>query len=158
MVNYKSCSVFGHKEIKINDELVEKLRNIFEKLILQENVRYFYFGGLGEFDELCHKVVTELKVKYPDIARIFCLYDPRHQRANKRPSWLNNENYEEITYLYLDYDYWYTRIYYRNQEIINRSDFVVFYVKSQQNSGAYKAMQYAIQKKKQVINTCIQFD
>lgn len=71
MVNYKSCSVFGHKEIKINDELVDKLRNIFEKLILQENVRYFYFGGLGEFDELCHKIVTELKVKYPTLLVFF---------------------------------------------------------------------------------------
>ena len=37
-------------------------------------------------------------------------------------------------------------------EIINNSDFVIFYVKETNESGAYKAMQYAIKEKKKLVN------
>lgn len=154
LVYKKSCSVFGHSKIKITEELENNLKSTFKMLITQENVKYFYFGGFGEFDDLCHSIITELKNEYPEVYRIFCLSDPRHQRLSKRPKWLKDEDYEEITYLDLNFDYWYTRIYYRNCEIIDHSDFVVFYVNHTEQSGAYKALQYAIKKKKQIINIC----
>lgn len=154
LVYKKSCSVFGHSKIEITKELENNLKSTFKMLITQENVKYFYFGGFGEFDDLCHSIITELKNEYSEIYRIFCLSDPRHQRLSKRPKWLKDEDYEEITYLDLNFDYWYTRIYYRNCEIIDRSDFVVFYVNHAEKSGAYKALQYAIKKKKQIINVC----
>lgn len=153
-VDFKSCSCFGHNKINVSKHLKEKLMSIFKELISKENVKYFYFGGFGEFDDLCHSIITELKNEHPEIYRIFCLSDPRHPRLSKRPKWLKDEDYEEITYLDLNFDYWYTRIYYRNCEIIDRSDFVVFYVNHTEKSGAYKALQYAIKKKKQIINIC----
>ena len=149
---HKSCSCFGHSKIEITEKLKIGLRNTFEKLITIENVNTFYFGGFGEFDDLCYQIVSELKIKYPEIQRIFCTADRRWLRLSKRPKWLQDEEYEEITYLDLDFDYWYTRIYYRNCAIIDRSDFVVFYVINTENSGAYKAMQYAKKKKKQIID------
>lgn len=78
--------------------------------------------------------------------------DVRYQKISKRPKWLNSVDYEEIIYLDLDFDYWYTRIYYRNVEMVNRSDIVVFYVNHSEQSGAYKILQYAIKKEKQYIN------
>lgn len=84
------------------------------------------------------------------IKRIYCLSDPRHQRVSKRPKWLKDENYEEFIYLDLSFDWWYQRIYYRNCEMIDQSDYVVFYVKHTENSGAYKAFQYAKRKKKNI--------
>lgn len=154
LIYKKSCSVFGHSKIKITKELENNLKSTFKMLIAQENVKYFYFGGFGEFDDFCWQIITKLREKYVDIKRIFCLSDPRHLRLSKRPKWINNENYEKITYLDLDFDYYYTRIYFRNCEIINRSDFVVFYVNHIGRSGAYKTLQYAIKKKKQIINIC----
>lgn len=154
LVYKKSCSVFGHSKIKITKELENNLKSTFEMLITQENVKYFYFGGFGEFDDLCDSIITELKTEHLEIYRIFCLSDPRHQRLSKRPKWLKDEDYEEITYLDLNFDYWYSRIYYRNCEIIDHSDFVVFYVNHTEQSGAYKALQYAKRKKKQIINVC----
>ena len=154
LIYKKSCSVFGHSKIEITENLKERLTLTFENLIAKENVKYFHFGGFGEFDDLCHSIITELKNEYPEIYRIFCLSDPRHQRLSKRPKWLKDEDYEEITYLDLNFDYWYTRIYYRNCEIIDRSDFVVFYVNHTEKSGAYKTLQHAIKKKKQIINIC----
>ena len=61
LVYKKSCSVFGHSKIKITKELENYLKSTFEMLITQENVKYFYFGGFGEFDDLCHSIITELK-------------------------------------------------------------------------------------------------
>ena len=150
----KACSVFGHSEIDITDDLKIKLLDRFEALI-KDHFGVFYFGGFGLFDEICWEIVTELKKKYPHIKRIFCLADSRHQRESKRPKWLKDEDYEEIVYLDLVFDYWYKRIYYRNIEIINRSDYIIFYVCHTQNSGAYKAMQYAMRKKKSFENIAI---
>lgn len=149
---YKVCSFFGHREIEVTEELIKELKLKIEDLIINENVGIFYFGGFGMFDELCWKVVTELKLKYHHIKRIFCLSDTRHLRVNKRPKNLKREDYEEFIYLDLDFDWWYQRIYYRNVEMINQSDIIIFYVKNTSNSGAYKAYQYAVRKKKNIIN------
>lgn len=146
-----SCSVFGHSEIEVTKELEYELFATFEKLI-EQGCKDFYFGGFGQFDELCHDVISELKKAHPHIKRIFCLFDPRHQRISKRPKWLKDEDYEEVIYLDLEFDWWYQRIYYRNCAMIDKSDVVVFYVEPRENSGAYKAYKYAIRKKKFTIN------
>ena len=148
---HKSCSVFGTSKMVITDELKKRLRNVFIDL-LEKDFRIFYFGGFSEFDDVCYQIITELKLEYPDIHRIFCVADPRWQRPSKRPRWLNEETYEEIIYLDLDFDWWYTRIYYRNCEMINLSDYVVFYAPENNSSGAYKALKHAKLKKKDFIN------
>jgi len=147
----KSCSVFGHSEIIITEELESSLFNTFEYLI-QKGCEFFYFGGFGMFDELCHKIVSSLKEKYPHIKRIYCLSDIRYLNKRKRPKYLKDEDYEEFIFLDLDFNWWYKRIYYRNCAMIDMSDIVVFYVEERENSGAYKTYKYAKLKKKQIIN------
>lgn len=147
----KICSFFGHRKIVITDILKKELETVIEKEILK-GCNNFYFGGFGDFDELCHKLVSKLKEKYPNIRRIFCLSDPRHLREWKRPKWLKNEDYEEFVYLDLRFDWWYQRIYYRNCAIIDQSDVIIFYAEQINTSGAYKALKYALKKKKRVIN------
>lgn len=137
-VDFKSCSCFGHNKINVSKHLKEKLMSIFKELISKENVKYFYFGGFGEFDDLCHSIITELKNEYPEVYRIFCLSDLRHQRLSKRPEWLKDEDYEEITYLDLNFDCWYSKIYYRNCEIIDHSDYCVFCVDELSNMSVQK--------------------
>lgn len=148
---YKTCSVFGHSTIEITKELEGKLFETIEDLIKQ-GCECFYFGGFGMFDELCHKVVSKLKETYNHIKRIFCLSDPRHLRINKRPKWLSRDDYEEFVYLDLEFDWWYTRIYYRNCVMIDKSDIILFFVEKRENSGAYKAFKYAKRIKKEIIN------
>ena len=147
----KNCSVFGHRTIETTSELENRLYLIFEDLI-KNGCKNFYFGGFGMFDELCHKIISNLKEKNNHIKRIFCLSDPRHLRLNKRPKYLRVEDYEDFIYLELDFDWWYKRIYYRNCAIIDKSDIVVFYVEKKENSGAYKTYKYAVKKKKNFIN------
>lgn len=67
----KTCCFFGHRKIVISEHLIESLRNEIEKIICENKVNMFLFGSRSEFDELCHKVVSELKEKYSDIVRIY---------------------------------------------------------------------------------------
>ncbi len=145
------CSCFGHSEIIVTEVLSTKLFKVISDLI-KKGITIFYFGGFSGFDNLCHQVVSTLKLQHSNIKRIYCLSDPRHTRISKRPIWLKDEDYEEFIYLDLKFDYWYKRIYFRNCEMINNSDFVIFYVEKTENSGAYKAMQYTMKKKKEFVN------
>ena len=73
----KACSFFGHRDTPQTEELKQKVREIVERLIVEEGVDTFLFGSRSNFDELCHIVVTELKEKYPHIQRI--AYLCRHE-------------------------------------------------------------------------------
>lgn len=52
--------------------------------------------------------------------------DPRHQRLSKRPKWLKDEDYEAFECFDMRYTGFYQRIYFRNCEIIDHSDYCVF--------------------------------
>ncbi len=147
----KTCAVFGHRTIQTSIDLENKLFQTLEDVI-NKGCAIFYFGGFGMFDELCHKIVSKLKITHTHIKRIFCLSDPRHLKISKRPKWLKSEDYEDFVYLDLEFDWWYQRIYYRNCAIIDKSDIVIFFAEERESSGAYKALKYAKQKKKAIIN------
>lgn len=67
----KACCFFGHRKINETPELIERLTKEIEFLITEKDVSTFYFGSKSEFDDLCHKIVTELKEKYSHIKRIY---------------------------------------------------------------------------------------
>ncbi len=52
-------------------ERIDSLAREIEVLIAEKDVNIFYFGSKSEFDDLCHKVVTVLKEKYPHIKRVY---------------------------------------------------------------------------------------
>ncbi len=106
----RTCSFFGHREINDREALKKKVSAVVEALI-KKGFSVFLFGGFGDFDELCHEVVTLAKGKNPTIQRVYCLSEEKHLRTCKRPKWLKDEDYEEFIYLPLSYDYWYARIY-----------------------------------------------
>ena len=72
-----------------------KLYESIENLIVNENVDTFLFGSKSQFDDLCHKVVTELKEKYPHIKRIYVRSAFQHI-----PDWYEDSllNHYEGTY------------------------------------------------------------
>ena len=135
----KACSFFGHRDTPQTDELKQQVRETVEGLIVEEGVDTFLFGSRSNFDELCHIVVSELKEKYPYIRRI--AYLCKHETAclvgagtslTKRIKDITGRDelvleYEEIEKpdrvmsagkaAYLE----------RNQEMIDISDFCVFY-------------------------------
>ncbi|MBO5102576.1 MAG: hypothetical protein J6C13_00610 [Clostridia bacterium] len=144
----KICSFFGHREVNLTKSEIIKLKDLIITLVKEKGFNIFLFGGFGEFDALCLKLVTELKEEYPNIKRIYCLENEKYLKKKYK---LNNF-YDEVIYLPVDFDYWYTRIYYRNIEIIKHSDLIVFYAEERKDSGAYKALKFAKSIKKPFIN------
>ena len=163
----KSCCFFGHRRIDENEELKNRLCGIVENLIVNEKVDTFFFGSKSQFDDLCHKIVTELKEKYPHIKRIYVRSAFQHI-----PDW-----YEDILLQHYEDTYFpehmenagrasYVE---RNQEMINKSDFCIVYYDEnyappkrknsrrdltdyQPRSGTKIAYDYAVKKKKIIIN------
>lgn len=154
MILYNTCCVFGHRDITLDEKDRELLYNIFEDMIVNKNIYIFLFGGFGAFDDFCHQIITELKKKYPHIKRVYVCEDYKFiSRPYKRPKWLKDEDYEAFEYYEMKYTGFYKRIYFRNCEIIDHSDYCIFFAdKNMENSGAVKALKYAQQKNKTIIN------
>lgn len=177
----KSCSFFGHRNTKLNDEQLVKLKNYIEDLIVNHNVNIFLFGSRSNFDYICHKIVTELKEKYPFIVRK--CYTCRSETCtleSERAYWeeIYSRFYKEKTTLLgieeeVEYKTKYTsdKASYveRNQAMIDDSDYCVFYYDENYNppmrkhskkslcsyqpkSGTALAYNYAKQKKKKRIS------
>ena len=163
----KVCCFIGHRNVETTPELKERLINTVRWLITENGVNKFLFGSKSRFDDFCHKVVTELREQYPDIKRVYVrMYYPelgepyigcilRDFEDTYMPERIENAGVAR----YVE----------RNQEMINASDFCVFYYNEeykpplrkqcrsalstyQPKSGAKIAYEYAKQKKKEIIN------
>jgi len=163
----KACCFFGHRKIDKTPELIERITREIEILITEKTVSIFYFGSKSQFDDLCHKVVTKLKEKYPHIKRVYVRSAFQHI-----PDWYEDsllQRYED-TY-FPEYMENAGRASYveRNQEMINNSDFCIVYYDEnyapprrrnskrdlfdyQPKSGTAVAYSYALKRGKNIIN------
>ena len=150
MEENKICSFFGHRDVEITNELYETTTAEILKSV-DFGCRVFYFGGYGDFDALCYKIVTKIKEEKPEfnIRRIYCVSQERYLR--KKARYFDKEDYDEIIYLPPSFEGWYKSIYFRNCAMIDKSDFIIFYAEQKENSGAYKAYKYAKKKKNKYI-------
>ena len=162
-----SVCFIGHRNIAKTDELIEKLNNTIENLITNENVCVFMFGSKSKFDDICYEVVTSLKEKYPHITRIYVRAEYPYIDDDYKNYLL--QSYEDTyfpdklidagKYVYVE----------RNCEMIDKSTHcIVYYDKDylpkrrrnskrdlfdyQPKSGTALAYNYAVQKKKKIIN------
>ena len=66
--------------------MLPRLELTIERLIAEENVRYFYVGGYGGLDRIAAVAVKHAKQKYPDITLMLALpYHPA-ERAVPTPN------------------------------------------------------------------------
>ena len=85
----------------------------------------------------CKKINNKIKTVY------VCCDEKEYLRGK-------NYKYDDYVCFELSFSYWYTRIYYRNCAIIDKSDCAVFYLRKEENSGAYKSYKYALSKNKTI--------
>lgn len=128
-----------------------KLYYLVWKLV-NSGYRTFYFGGYGDFDELCYHTVCRLKEEHPrmKIKMVYCVAQEKY--LYKKVRYFNHEDYDEVIYLVPDFGGWYKSIYFRNCAMIDKSNYVIFYAEKRENSGAFKAYKYAVSKKKDLFN------
>lgn len=162
-----SCCFLGHRTIEETPELIARLTSKVEALITEKAVNTFYFGSRSAFDSLCLKVVTGLKEIYPHIKRVYV----RSAYPDISVSYKNYllEHYEDTYFLEKMRGAGKASYVERNQEMIRKSDFCVFYYDEnyapprrknsrrdlsdyQPKSGTGIAYQYAIKKRKEIIN------
>ena len=135
----KVCSFFGHRKIEKIEQLVAKLDELLEMLIVEKGVTTFLFGSRSEFDSLCHQRVTLLQRKYPEIKRIMhtCRseYACPKEEKEERERIARAVTKREIIYQDYDGEVQSERVYNagrasyveRNQEMIDASDYCIFY-------------------------------
>ncbi len=83
---WKSCFFIGHREA--DERLLPRLEMEIERLIRSENVRYFYVGGYGGFDQIVATAVKRAKKKYPEITLMLVLpYHPAERPIEKPPGY-----------------------------------------------------------------------
>ena len=79
----KSCFFIGHRDA--DERLLPRLELVIDRLIREENVRYFYVGGYGGFDRVAAAAVRRMKQKHPDITLMLVLpYHPT-ERPTEAP-------------------------------------------------------------------------
>ena len=164
---YKIVCFIGHREIDITADLKKKITEYVEYLIVYKNVRIFLFGSRSQFDDLCYYLVSELKEKYTDIKRVYV-----RSCYEKLSEFYENyllENYEETIYPLECVNAGKVSYIKRNQAMINKSDYCIFYYKKdylppkkkwakralfyyQPKSGTALSYKYAEQKQKQIKN------
>ena len=148
----KICSFFGHRDVEITEELYTTTKAEIKKSV-DFGCRIFYFGGYGDFDDLCYKIVTQIKAESPEleIKTVYCVAQEKY--LWKKVRYFNAEDYDEVIYLQPSFEGWYKSIYFRNCAMIDKSDYVIFYAGDKENSGAFKAYKYAKKKKdKEIVN------
>ncbi|MBQ3046959.1 MAG: DUF1273 family protein [Clostridia bacterium] len=181
MEKHKTCSFFGHRKIEETEDIKKRLQSVIVNLIEKEGVKIFLFGSRSDFDFLCHTIVTELKNTYSNIQRRAytcrsetCIlenerayWEEIYSRIKKRPvSLLGVEEEIEHKTKWTSGKAQYIE---RNQAMIDDSNFCVFYYNDkykpplrkhcrnslstyQPKSGTKLAYEYALRKKKEIIN------
>ncbi|MBQ7902048.1 MAG: hypothetical protein IJ365_08825 [Clostridia bacterium] len=154
----RTCCFFGHRKIDVTPGLKKVLCYIVEGMILTDKVDTFLFGSKSEFDSLCLDVVTCLKEKYPQIRRIYVRAEFEHIED------------DYVDYLLDIYDGTYlpkrvegagrTSYVQRNREMIDKSKFCIAYYKGSYvlpkgKSGTKIAYEYAMRKKKKIVNLAL---
>ena len=160
----KACFI-GHRNIVKTENLVSLLTETIISLI-NNGVTSFLFGSKSDFDNLSWEIVTSLKEKFPFIKRVYV-----------RSSFMQiDKAYKKYLLEYYEETYFPNKLknagklsyVERNFEMIDKSSFCIFYYNPNyvppiknlnkmlspqiSKSGTKIAYEYAIKKKKEIIN------
>lgn len=146
----KICSCFGKvKNIK-KDGLEESLFVLFEQLIKEQGFDTFCFGGIGEFDEMCFKVIKKLQSEYGRIKTVLAkpklkfsteaFDDDFEKRFDESVMVGSNEQYDRFPILA------------RNFEIAKASSFIVFFAHENGRGNETKILNFAKEQNIPFIN------
>ena len=173
----KTCCFIGHREVPDRNIVYNRVKKAIKNLIVNENVRVFHFGSRSEFDDICHEIVTAFQKDFPDIKRIN--YNRKSEYVVKKDEKEKLEEqwskllHQEVSLKDYDGEKMSERVaragrasyVERNKEMIDDSDYCIFYCKenyvpdvsksrykSSGKSGTKIAFDYANTKGKEIIN------
>ena len=138
-----TCTFFGHRDSP--NDIEKQLREALIDIIENKGVDLFYIGNNGQFDYTVRKTVESLKEDYPHINYwVILAYMPN----NKQNEAYHSHSIYPEALITTPKKY---AIIERNKWMINKSDYVITYVKYN-FGGASTFKKIAEQKGKVVIN------
>ena len=154
--NLKSCCFTGHRNIKPDHELENRLREVLTYLI-EKGVTDFYAGAASGFDALCERTVIALKQTYSSIKLHLILPCPKEYQTQK---WNKEQiaEYEKILGLadsvnIISDRYTPDCMKKRNEHLVKVSDCCVCYYNSRRyRSGTGQTVRMAERKGIEIIN------
>ncbi len=171
----------GHRNIENAEQIKNQLKEVVTNLILN-GADTFLFGSKSDFNHICWSVVTNLQSQFPSLKRIkynapheiaftskedrVCYEKLFSKFAHKEAAF---SDYEEDVDCKKSFHANKNVYIMRNQEMIDNSDICVFYynenylppvrksskkqfIAHQPKSGTFIAFEYAIKRKKKIIN------
>ena len=142
--NMSSCAFFGHKDFDYTP-YEESLRECIVNLIKNEGVTRFYSCGMGKFENMCARIVGQLRKKYPQVQNTLVL------------SYIPKENFELDIY-FDDSVYLLDKkvplrfaTNHTNRKLVGKVDFIVTGV-TRKYGSAKSACDYAKRLRKPMIN------
>ena len=126
-----TCTFFGHR--RVPKEIEPTLRSTLIDLIENHDVKLFYVGNNGEFDEMVLRQLRDLSKTYPITYHVVLAYMPEKQREFDTIDYSETilpDGIENVPKRFA--------IDYRNRWMIRQSDYVVTYVTNDIGSGAAK--------------------
>ena len=136
-----TCTFFGHHECP--DFIKVKLREVLIDLITNQDVNMFYVGNQGRFDAIVRGVLRELKKEYPQMRinyAVVLAYIPGKQ--NEYDNYSDTMLPEGIESVHPRY-----AISWRNNWMLQQSDYVVTYITHSWGGAAQYAAKAARQGK-----------
>lgn len=144
-----ACCGFGHRELYRN--IGKELQEIVMQLVEQKEVTVFYVGGMGAFDDLFVRIVKEYKKKGKKEIKLILVMPYLTKEMNKNKEYYK-ESFDEIIIPEICANAHYKKaITLRNKWMIDQCNFVIAGV-FREFGGAYKALQYAEKKEKEIID------
>ena len=138
-----NCTFFGHRECP--DSIKVKLREVLIDLIANNDVDMFYVGNQGRFDAIVRGVLRDLKNEYPQInyAVVLAYMPGKRTEYDDYSNTILPEGIESVHPRYA--------ISWRNNWMLQQSDYVVTYI-THSWGGAAQYADKARRQKKTVIN------
>ena len=66
-----TASFIGHRHIRSENSLLQIIHREIYTLIARKSVDTFLFGSRSRFDDICLKIVSDMKTEFPHIKRIY---------------------------------------------------------------------------------------
>ena len=138
----KSCSCFGKTKDIHKAGLAESVFVFYEYLIQEQGFNVFYFGGVGEFDEICFNAILKLKEKYHNIKTVLVL--PQNSVVSKSLKKKHVGKFDGT--IVAESNEIRLPILSRNTFVANSSDFILFYASESGRGGDTKILNFAKEK------------
>ena len=144
----------GHRDLYGDENLCAKIKAAITENIDKNTETIFYCGGYGDFDSMCARICRTVKEEGFICNIVYVTPYIAESQQQKIKYLVDSKLYDSSLYPPLENVPYRFSIIRRNEWMINNSDLIVAYVK-RSYGGAYKSLEYAKQKKKNIINLAI---